>query len=46
MDSTLISFGIERARYHCGDLEGTSILKLCQNSNKIFHAFQTKSCQL
>ena len=42
MDLTLISFGIDRARYHSGDLEGTSILKLFQNSNKIFHTFQSK----
>ena len=41
MDSTLVSFGIDRARYHSGDLEGTSILILFQNSNKIFHVFQT-----
>ena len=42
MDSTLVSFGINRARYHSGDLEGTSILRLFQNSNKIFRVFQTK----
>ena len=42
MDSTLVSFWIDRTRYHGGDLEGTSILKLLQNSNKIFDAFQTK----
>ena len=40
MDSTFVYFGIDRARYHGGDLEGTSILKLFQNSNKSFHAFQ------
>ena len=42
MDSTLVSFGINRARYHSGDLEGTSILRLFQNSNKSVHSFQTK----
>ena len=39
MDSTLVSFGIDRARYHDGDLERTSILRLCQNYNKIIHTF-------
>ena len=43
MDSTLVSFGIDRARYHGGDLEETSILSLFQNSNKSIHAFQKKS---
>ena len=42
MDSTLVSFEIDRAKYHGGDLERTSIIKLFQNSNKIFHVFQTK----
>ena len=28
MDSTLVSFGIDRAKYHGDDLKGTSILKL------------------
>ena len=41
MDSALVSFEIYRARYYDSDLEGTSILKLFQNSNKIFHTFQT-----
>ena len=40
MNSTLISVGINRARYHGGDLEGTSILKLFQNSNKFFMYFK------
>ena len=43
MDSTLIYFEIDRVRYHGGDLEGTSIIKLFENSNKIFHVFQTKT---
>ena len=42
MDSTLISFEIDRERYHGGDLEGTSIINLFQNCNKSFHVFQTK----
>ena len=37
MDSTLLSFGIDRTWYHGDDLEGTSILQLFQNSNKIFN---------
>ena len=43
MDSTLIYFGIDRTMYHGCCLERTSILKLFQNSNKIFHVFQTKN---
>ena len=43
MDSALVSFETYRARYYDSDLEGTSILKLFQNFNKIFHAFQKKS---
>ena len=43
MDSALVSFEIYRARYYDSDLEGTSILKLFQNSKKIFHAFQKES---
>ena len=42
MDSKLVSFGINRARYHSSDWEGTSILKLFQNANNIFQVFQTK----
>lgn len=43
MDPTLVSVGIYRARYRGGDLAGTSIIKLFQNANNIFQAFQTKS---
>ena len=42
MDSTLVFFRIGRARYHGSDLEGTFILKIFQNFNKIFHTFQTR----
>ena len=42
MDPILVTFGIDRERYHGGDLEVPSILTLFQNSNKIVHAFQTK----
>ena len=41
-DSTLVSFGIDRPRYHGDDLEETSIIKLFQNTNNIFQVFQTK----
>ena len=34
MDSRLVPFGIDIARYHDDDIEGTSILNLFQNSNK------------
>ena len=43
MNSTLVTFGIDRTRYHGGDLERASILKLFQNSDKMFHAFPKKS---
>ena len=42
MDSTFVYFGTYRSRYHCGDLEGTSIIKLFQNANNIIQAFQTR----
>ena len=42
MNSTLFSFGIYKVRYRPGYLEEASILKLFQNSNKIFHASQIK----
>ena len=43
MNSALVSVGIYRARYRGGDLAGTSIIKLFQDANNIFQAFQTKS---
>ena len=42
MDSTFVYFGTYRSRYHCGDLEGTSIIKLFQNANNIIQVFQTR----
>ena len=42
MDPTLVFFRMDRSIYHGGDLKKTSILKLFQNSNKIFHAFKIK----
>ena len=39
MESKLIEYGIDRAKYHGDDLEGTSIVRLFQNSDKIFKQF-------
>ena len=39
LEAKLVEFGIDRARYHGGDLEGTSIVWLFQNANKIFNQF-------
>ena len=39
LEAKLVEFGIDRARYHGGDLEGTSIIRLFQNANKIFNQF-------
>ena len=36
MEIILVSYGIDKVRYHCGTLEGTSIQTLLQNSNGIF----------
>ena len=36
LEAKLVDFVIDRARYHCGDLEGNSIVRLFQNTNKIF----------
>ena len=40
MESKLIEDGIDRAKYHGGDLEGTSFVRMFQNSNKIFNQFK------
>ena len=40
MESKLIECGIDRAKYHGGDLEGTSIVRMFQNSNEIFNQFK------
>ena len=42
MDSTLVSFEIDKARYHGGDLEGTSIIRLFQNLENILYNFLLK----
>ena len=39
-ESKLIEYGIDRANYHGGDLEGTSIVRMFQNSNEIFNQFK------
>ena len=36
MEKILVSFGIDKARYHGGTLEGNSIQKSFQNANEIF----------
>ena len=36
LEAKLVEAGIDRTRYHCGDLEGTSIIRLFQNANIIF----------
>lgn len=43
MDSTLVSVRIDREKYHSSDLEGTSVLKLFQNTNNMFQVFQIKN---
>ena len=42
LEAKLVEVGIDRARYHGGDLEGTSIIRLFQNANKIFNQFSMK----
>ena len=39
MEKILVSFGIDKARYHGGALEGNSIQKLFQNANEMFKQF-------
>ena len=39
LEAKLVEFGINRARYHGGDLEGTSIIRLFQNADNIFKQF-------
>ena len=39
LEAQLVDFGIDRVRYHGGGLEGTLIVQLFQNTNKIFNAF-------
>ena len=39
LEAKLLEFGFDRARYHGGDLEGTSIVRLFQNVDNIFNQF-------
>ena len=39
MEKILVSFGIDKARYHGGALEGNFIQKLFQNENEMFKQF-------
>ena len=39
LEAKLVEFGIDRARYHGGDLEVTSIIRLFQNADNIFKQF-------
>ena len=39
MEKILVSFGIDKARYHGGALEGNSIQTLFQNANENFKQF-------
>ena len=40
MEKILVSYGIIKARYHGGTLEGTSIQTILQNANEIFTDFK------
>ena len=40
LESKLIEYGIDRSKYHDGDLEGTSIVRIFQNANEIFKQFK------
>ena len=39
MEKILVSFGIDKARYHGGALEGNFIQNLFQNANEMFKQF-------
>ena len=40
LESNLIEYGIDREKYHDGDLEETSIVRMFQNANEIFNQFK------
>ena len=40
MESKLVEYGIDRAKFHGSDLEGTSFVRMFQNSNEIFKQFK------
>ena len=46
LESKLIEYGIDRAKYHGGDLEGTSIVRMFQNTNEIFNQFKISITKL
>ena len=39
LEAKLVEFAVDRTKYHGGDLEGTSIVRLFQNAEKIFKQF-------
>ena len=39
LEAKLVEFAVDRTRYHGCDLEGTSIVRLFQNAEKIFKQF-------
>ena len=41
-EAILIDYGIDRVKYHGGELEGMSIQHLFQNTKKIFNDFSFK----
>ena len=43
LEGILVDFGINRAKYHGGDLRGTSIIRLFQNAETIFKAFSIET---
>ena len=40
VESKLIEYGVDRAKYHGGDLDGISIVRMFQNVNEIFNQFE------
>ena len=40
LESKLFEHGIDRAKYHGGDMEGTAIIQMFQKSNEIFSEFK------
>ena len=42
----MIEYGIDRAKYHGGDLEGTSIVQIFHHSNEIFNKFKINITKL
>ena len=42
LEATLVEFGIDRARYHDGDIEGTSIIRLFKTHDS-YYEFYSKN---